>query len=245
MQECREGGYEDDLKQRGADHNLGWHPEKVDHCGHHDEAASDPHDCGKDANHEADEDWWNDRDIEAGHPEPHLERQSVNPIVVLAAGWGRVALGLADGSEALDEHQPTDDAEEYDVAKLDQQIDLSEGFEVVEQEHAECCAYEPSYQKDNAHLEVNRAPFEVGKNAGEGRGNDLICFGGHGDGRGDADKKQKRRHEEAAANTKHTRKHTHDSAKPKEQKGVHGNFGDRQVDLHGFTLREQKELCNM
>jgi hypothetical protein len=102
-----ETGDEDDLEQRRAHHDLRRHAQEVDHRGHHDEAAAHAHDGGQDAHEEAHQQRRDDRDIEPRGPEPHLERQRVDPCPLLARGRGRVGVRPrpADRAQAFDEHQ--------------------------------------------------------------------------------------------------------------------------------------------
>ena len=82
----------------------------------------------------------------------------------------------------------------------------------------------------------------MGQDAGEGGGDNLVGFSGDSDRWWDADEEQKRCHQKAAANAKHTRQNADHAAQPKEQEGIYRNLGNRKVDLHGRVLQTQMLL---
>ena len=82
MQHGDDGGDEDDLKDRRADHDIGRHAQQIDHRRHHDEAAADAEKGGEQADHRADHERRDGADIETRARKAQLERQAVNPIVL-------------------------------------------------------------------------------------------------------------------------------------------------------------------
>jgi hypothetical protein len=122
-----EAGHEDDLEQRGADHDLGRHPQQVDHGRHHQEAAAHPM-------------------IAASNPTSgpirsggmtEMYRPEARNLIFSGSAWTQLcslrrgglgpAAATAERAQAFDEHQRADDAEEHDVAELYQQVDLPAG----------------------------------------------------------------------------------------------------------------------
>ena len=142
------------------------------------------------------------------------------------------ALGLADGVEAFDEHQPANDAQKDNITELDQQIDLSERLQVVEDHHTQTGADEASDQQHRAHPEVHGLSPQMRKHPRERRSNDLVGFGGHGDCWRDADEEEQWRHQEATTDAEHAGKHAYDSAQPQKEKGVDRDFSDGEIYLH-------------
>ncbi len=208
VQHGGEGGDEDDLKERCADDDLRWHAQEVDHRGDHDEAAADAHDRGEDANRDADKERRDHRNIKARDAELHLEGQVMDPVMLAPCG-SAAGFCFAQGTQALDEHQAANDAEEHDIAEANEQIDLTERFEVVEKHHAEGGTYEAADQQDNAHSEIDGLSLKMREHAGKGRRDDLVCLGRHGNRGRDADEEQKRCHQEAAADAEHAGQNTH------------------------------------
>src|SRR5262245_20406563 len=82
MQDGDDGGDEDDLKGRGANHDVSRHAQEIDHGRHHDEAATDAEKRGEQADHPADDEWRYGADIETRAREPHFQRQAVDPIML-------------------------------------------------------------------------------------------------------------------------------------------------------------------
>ena len=54
---------------------------------------------------------------------------------------------------------------------------------------------------------------------------------GHGDGRGDSEEEQDRRHQETAADAEHARDEAHQGAGGDQQGGVDGDLGDGEIDV--------------
>lgn len=184
MEKRGEGGHEDDLKERRADHNLRGHAQKVDHRGHHDEAAAHAHDRRQNAHRCTNEKGRNGRDIEPRGAEAHLEGQAVHPdmavpLLALAAGFR-----AAHRVDAFDEHQPADDPEEDHVGEAHEQIDLTLLLQEIEHPDAEARAHEPACEQDHAHAQIDRAAFEMRHNARDRGGDDLVGAGGHRHGGG-------------------------------------------------------------
>ncbi len=135
---CGEAGDEEELEDRGADHDLGRHADQVDHRRHHDEAAADAHDRAEDADHRADHEGRDGADVEVGGAEAHLERQAVRPGVAAARHeHGVRVVAAADRADALHQHQPADCAEHDDVEKAHHQVELAERAQAREDRHAE------------------------------------------------------------------------------------------------------------
>ena len=139
------GRDKDDLEQRSADHDFGRHAQQIDHGRHHDEPAADAHNCGQDADQNADQQGRDDRNIKARDAKLDLERQIVDPVVMLArlacAGLAR----FQDRVQAFHQHQRADDAKEDDVEQADQQINLAKAAQVVEDQQGK-----PTYGIDLA-----------------------------------------------------------------------------------------------
>ena len=93
------GGDEDDLEQRGADDDVGRHFQEIDQRRHHDEAAADAHDRRQEADAGAEAEHRDDADEQLRGPEPHLQRQPVDP-VVLAGLLQRRCRAAARGAAA-------------------------------------------------------------------------------------------------------------------------------------------------
>src|SRR3546814_8134275 len=78
------------------------------------------------------------RDVELGLAEAHLQRQAVQPVVLVQLAPD---VGLAAAAEqrtaALDEHQDADEAEENHVAERDDEIELAEAAQEAVQPHPE------------------------------------------------------------------------------------------------------------
>src|SRR3546814_17645840 len=76
------------------------------------------------------------RDVELGLAEAHLQRQAVQPVVLVQLAPD---VGLAAAAEqrtaALDEHQDADEAEENHVAERDAEIELAEDQQDAVQPH--------------------------------------------------------------------------------------------------------------
>jgi hypothetical protein len=107
-----------------------------------------------------------------------------------------------------------DDAEEDDVAKPHQQIDLPDPRERGEDLHPDGRADKAADQQDRAHFQVHRLAPEMRQHAREGGGDDLVRLGRHGHGGRDADEEQKRRHQEPAADAEHARQDADEPPKP-------------------------------
>ena len=73
---------EDDLKDRGADDDIGGHPQQIDQRRHHDETAANTEKRGEQSDDAANDQGRNGADIEARAREAHLEWQAVNPIML-------------------------------------------------------------------------------------------------------------------------------------------------------------------
>ena len=142
------------------------------------------------------------------------------------------AARLADRVQAFDEHQPADNAKEDNVGEPHQEIDLAHRFQRIEQLNPEGCTDQAADQKHGAHPKIDRPALEVRKYAGEGRGDDLVRLGRHGDGGWNADEEQKRRHQETAADPEHARQDANHAAKPQQKEGVDRDFSDRKIDVH-------------
>ena len=54
---------ENDLKQRGADNDIGRHAQNINHCRHHDKPAANPHNGRHHADEKSDNDRRNDADL--------------------------------------------------------------------------------------------------------------------------------------------------------------------------------------
>ena len=54
MQDRRRCRYEDDLKERRPDNDVGWHSQEINHGRDHDEPAADTHDARQKADEHAD-----------------------------------------------------------------------------------------------------------------------------------------------------------------------------------------------
>ena len=167
-------------------------------------------------------------------------RQPVLP----ARRFGPRPLCPSQRIQALDEHQPADDAQEHDIGQLDQQIDLPDGLQRVEDLHAQCRAYETADQQDRAHPQIDRLAPEMRQRAREGRGDDLVRLRRDGDRRWNTDEEQKRRHQKTAAHPEHARQHADKPAQPEKQERVDGNLGNGEVNLHGVSLTPVLGLCS-
>src|SRR3546814_7021148 len=66
MDQGRRGGDEQDLQQRGADHDAGRHAEQVDHRGDGDEAAADAQTDRQHTREEAESERCKRRDVKSG-----------------------------------------------------------------------------------------------------------------------------------------------------------------------------------
>ena len=113
---------------RGADHGRGRHPQQIDHDRDQDEAAADAHHRADEADDQADHDDRNDRQVDLGALEAHLQRQAVNPAVAARAPRQRrhAAPRPHDRAQALPEHQAADGGQQDDVGQRDHQIELAE-----------------------------------------------------------------------------------------------------------------------
>src|SRR5260221_336199 len=97
-------------------------------------------------------------DVELGEPEPRLQRQSMQPVVLMELAARPAGPALAQqGAGALDRHQPTQNPEQQNVEQRDRQLDLTQPLEQSEQPHAEHRTGEPAQQQDETHLEVDGA----------------------------------------------------------------------------------------
>ena len=63
-------------------------------------------------------------------------------------------------------------------------------------------------------------------------GRDVACDAGHRHRRRDADKDQKRRHQEAAADAEHAGDEADREPHGQNQENIDGEIGDRKVNLH-------------
>ena len=78
----------------------------------------------------------------AGTREAHLERQGVDPATLLACAHSTLAAGLGlaaahDGTRAFIQHEPANRAEKADIAKRDDEIDLTQAAQKREELNAE------------------------------------------------------------------------------------------------------------
>ena len=140
---------------------------------------------------------------------------------------------FAQRPQAFGKHQAANDTQKQHVAQFDQEIDLAQTFEVIEHNHTKRRTDQPANEQHPAHFEIHRFAFHMRQNAREGGGHDLIGFCGDGHRRGDADEKQKRCHQKATANAEHARKNPHQPAEPQQDKGIHRDFSNGQIDIHG------------
>src|SRR3546814_20882351 len=62
---------DDDLKQRGADDDAGWHAQHINHRRHHDETAADAHDRRHEADEGPDHRRGDDADVQLRRSEEH------------------------------------------------------------------------------------------------------------------------------------------------------------------------------
>ena len=85
------------------------------------------------------------------------------------------AARLAQGVQAFDEHQHADDAEEDDVAQLDEQIDLARLAQEAEDLHPGGRPDQAPRQKDEAHADVDCLALEMGEDARDRGGDDLVA----------------------------------------------------------------------
>jgi hypothetical protein len=88
-------------------------------------------------------------------------------------------------------------------------------------------------QKHGAHADIDGLAPQMRQHARDGRGDDLVRAGGHGDGRRHADEEQERRDEEPSADAEQARHDAHKAAEAKQEEGIHRNLCDGQVKLHG------------
>ncbi len=149
-------------------------------------------------------------------------------------GWRRF-LGTTDRAKALDKHQATDHAKENHVGKRDQQINLSDFLEVFKDLNTNRRTKQTAKQQNSAHLEINGFLFHMRKNAGKGRRHNLVRLGRNGNSRRDANEEKQWRHQEATTNAEHAGQNADQPAKANQQEYVHRHFGDRKINLHGFT----------
>ncbi len=78
-------------------------------------------------------------DVELRAVEPHLERQAVDPVVLPGAALDQRMPGrrLLERRDAFDQHQSADDAEERDIAKGHEQIEMSIEAQDLDDIHAD------------------------------------------------------------------------------------------------------------
>src|SRR5262245_50713721 len=143
VEDAHQGGDEDDLKDRRADHDVGRHAQEVDHRRHHDEAAAHAEKGGEQADHRADHERGNGADIKTRARKAELERQPMNPIVLSGTPRRRrlADAGALQRAEALAQHQRADHAEQNDVGQRDDEAGLSRLAQEFEQEERKSVVY--------------------------------------------------------------------------------------------------------
>jgi hypothetical protein len=157
-----------------------------------------------------------DAEIELGALEPHLEGQTMHPIVLagLAQRNRLVVGGAAERVDALPKHQSADGPQKHDIQQRDDQIELAQATQHGEDLYADRGAGKTADQQHKSELDIKRAAAEMRKRAGNRRGDNLVCAGGNRHRGRDVVENQKRRDQKAAAHAKHAGQETHCRAHP-------------------------------
>ena len=125
---------EDNLEDRSAHNNVGWHAQDVDHGWNHNEAAANAKKRGEKPDEATDNQGRDRADIEPRSWETHLEGQAVNPIVLtrLPGGNGLASALTPHRVDALPQHQRTEGAKKQHVSKRDYQPRLSNDAQLTQ-----------------------------------------------------------------------------------------------------------------
>ncbi len=222
MEEAGQAGDEGELKERGADDDAGRHADQIDHRRDEDEAAADAQAGGEQPDEHARHERHERRDVEPRLGEAHLERQPVQPIMLVQppAQIGQ-ASPPEDGTDALDEHQETDHAQQQHVGERDERVDLAGGPYQPEDKDADGGADEAAHGQDDADAQVHGAAAELGQHAGDGGGHDLDGARADGHGGRDADEDEQRGHQEPAAHAERPGEEADCRAEPENEEKVH------------------------
>ena len=226
---------------RGADHGRGRHPQQIDHDRDQDEAAADAHHRADEADDDSDRDYGNDRQVDLGALEPQFQRQAVNP--AMASGPARRRRNTApcpqDCTQAFPEHHCADRGQQDDIGQRDHQIELTERAHLREGPHPERGADHAAAQQHDHQQRIDGAASPVEDRAGKRRGGDVTGHRGNRDRGRDADKDQKWRHQEAAADPEHARYKANRCAHRQQEKDIDRNIGDWEKELHARLFRNE------
>ena len=225
------GGHEDDLKQRGAGHHRGRHAEDIDHRRHHDEAAADAHHRREHADKKAEGQRQQRADVKLGAPEAHLERQAVQPIMLMQLTRRAGATTDHPGMHAFDQHQRAERQEQRGIGEADEKLDLARAAQQGEEPDAEHRTGEAADEHQPGHDEIEIAAPPVRERARYRGADQLIGGTRHRDRRRHADQDQQRREQETAADAEHARENADRRAEQQQADNVERDRGDGQVDV--------------
>lgn len=198
-----------------------------------------PHDGRQDAREHAQAERRDGADVQARARETHPERQAVQPhrATTLLARRRLAPDAMKDLRQALVQHHAADGAEEQQIGQRHHQIGLTEQPQVAEQFDAHERAQGAAHGHDAADTVVDRAHAGITDHARGRRGDDVAGLAGHRHRRRNAQKHQHRRHQEAAANAEQAGHESDQRPQHDQERPVHRDFGDRQVNIHGTRLR--------
>src|SRR5690606_21604002 len=146
-----------------ADHNVGGNLEQVNQRRHHDEAAAHAHDGGEKADSGTYRQDGNDADEELRGAEAHLERQSMNP-VVLTGPPKCDSLPLArapNGAKALHQHQAAHHAEETYVEQGNNEVELSQPAQIGKDIDTDGRTDDAAGKQHETELHIERTALEM------------------------------------------------------------------------------------
>ena len=113
---------------RSADHGRGRYPQQIDHDRDQDEAAADAHHRADKSDDQPDHNDRNDRQVDLGALEAHLQRQPVDPAVAAGAAhrYRDAAADAQYGAQPFPEHQCAGGREQHDIRQRNHQVELAE-----------------------------------------------------------------------------------------------------------------------
>jgi len=82
VQDSGDAHHGNHLCQRRADNDRARHAEQVDQCRHHDETAAYSKQCAHKADEQADDEHWNDADVETALAKSDPPWKPMDPIVL-------------------------------------------------------------------------------------------------------------------------------------------------------------------
>ena len=136
-------------------------------------------------------------------------------------------------------HQHANRAEQDDVERTDDHVDLTDRAQKTEQERAESGSDDTSGHHDHPHAIIDTAAPAMRQHAGDTRAGDLRRCRCSRHGRWDAIEDQQGSGQEPAAHTEQSGKNARQSSQRDDPQSIYGQVRDWEIDIHALALSQR------